>query len=348
MTESQSATTLQEDDMRITADHVINFLEISNDIYELHELATQSPDNMVHVSEEIKHNTDPNIARHKPIDGASVGNDIADDPIHAQHIQRLFPGLLRVEVLDHHPDHPLRRTGTLSQHLFHQEVPPSPKAFLPPPHQSQSILDPSPCCSENDPPRGKMPPHPTIDDLLLWETNIQATGVRKYPPPLGWIAALPVENVADVGSFWSGYPDVYGPLDAVKRPRRQDTTIANQAGFMATRGQIQYFHEVACPGGFLPPYESHHWRGDSLQRHSVEFWSGGFQLFGQCFLNRVLSLDPRRFERQLIYHVSNNKQRTAPVKKMARVGDFYGQILRVKERAEDFIQRGRRRRRKSE
>jgi len=59
-------------------------------------------------------------------------------------------------------------------------------------------------------------------------------------------------------------------------------------------------------------------------------------------------LDPRRFERQLIYHVSNNKQRTAPVKKMARVGDFYGQILRVKERAEDFIQRGRRRRRKSE
>lgn len=56
----------------------------------------------------------------------------------------------------------------------------------------------------------------------------------------------------------------------------------------------------------------------------------------QCFLNRILQLDPRRFERQLIYHVSNNKQRTIASKKVIRVGDFYGQVTRVKERAEDF------------
>eukprot|EP00804_Cyclotella_cryptica_P019270 CCRYP_006171-RA/>CCRYP_006171-RA protein AED:0.34 eAED:0.34 QI:0/0.5/0.33/1/0.5/0.33/3/584/105 len=70
------------------------------------------------------------------------------------------------------------------------------------------------------------------------------------------------------------------------------------------------------------------------ERHSVEFWSGGFQLFGQCFLNRILSLDPTKFERQLIYHVSNNKQRTLKNQKFIRVGDFYGQIITVKERAE--------------
>jgi len=106
---------------------------------------------------------------------------------------------------------------------------------------------------------------------------------------------------------------------------------------MATRSQIEYFHEVACPGGFLPHYDGTHWKGDSLQRHSVEFWSGGFQLFGQCFLNRILSLDPKKFERQLIYHVSNNKQRTIKAKKVIRVGDFYGQIVKVKERAEEVM-----------
>ena len=53
-----------------------------------------------------------------------------------------------------------------------------------------------------------------------------------------------------------------------------------------------------------------------------------------CF--RILPLEPRRFEKHLIYHVSNNKQRTAPAKKMIRVGDFYGQILTVKEKAIKF------------
>jgi hypothetical protein len=51
---------------------------------------------------------------------------------------------------------------------------------------------------------------------------------------------------------------------------------------------------------------------------------------------RILPLEPRRFEKHLIYHVSNNKQRTVPVKKMIRVGDFYGQILTVKEKAIHF------------
>lgn len=322
---------LQEDDIRVTANNVINFLELSSDIHELHRQASSSPDNHAHVLNQSP--SRPN--RHKPNDGASVGNDVVDDPISAEHIKRLFPGLLRVEVLDRNTDHPLRRNGILNNHLFSKEVPPSPDAFTSSTTR-ESLLDPTICCDENDPPRGRMTSHPTIDEVVLWETNIQATGVRKYPHPIGWVAVMPVEDRADVGSYWSGFPNIYGTSD-MKRPRRIDATIGNQAGFMATRSQIDYFHNVACPGGFLPPYDSSHWRGDSLQRHSVEFWSGGFQLFGQCFLNRILSLDPRKFERQLIYHVSNNKQRTAPGKKFIRVGDFYGQILRVKERAEDLI-----------
>ena len=62
-----------------------------------------------------------------------------------------------------------------------------------------------------------------------------------------------------------------------------------------------------------------------------------FLLTSQCFLNRILSLDPRKFERQLLYHVTNNKQRTISLNKMIRVGDYYAQLLTVKERAEEFI-----------
>ena len=60
--------------------------------------------------------------------------------------------------------------------------------------------------------------------------NIQATGVRKYPNPIGWVAVMPVEDKADVGSFWSGYTKEQPNL---KRPRRVDETISNQAGKLA-------------------------------------------------------------------------------------------------------------------
>ena len=113
---------------------------------------------------------------------------------------------------------------------------------------------------------------------MLWETNVRATGVRRFPDPVGWAAAMPVEGRADVGSFWSGHPETYGA--GARRPRRDDATLGNQAGFMATRAQLEHLHGTACPGGFFPPYDDAHWRGDSLQRHSVEFWSGGFQMFG--------------------------------------------------------------------
>ena len=326
-----------EDDIRITAEHVINFLQLSSDIKQLHDKAMSSPDHLVHVEDE----SPPRSQRHQPNDGASFGNDVVDDPISAEHVKRLFPGLIRVEVLDRQPFHPLKSAGVLDNHRFVKEVPPSSNAYTTSQNVDgvlESILSPSICCDEDEPGRGKLTPHPKMNELVLWETNIQATGVRKLPQPIGWVAVLPVEDRSDVGSWWSGYPDTYGESN-MKRPRRIDATLAQQAGFMATRSQIQYFHDVACPGGFLPPFDSNHWKGDSLQRHSVEFWSGGFQLFGQCYLNRILPLDTKQFEKQLIYHVSNNKQRTISPKKVSRVQDFYGQILKVKERAEEFVRK---------
>jgi hypothetical protein len=271
--------------MRITASHVINFLEISTGIKRLHDAAEASSDRRAHVVEDGNNNrTARGHSRHRPNDGASVGNDIANDPISAKYVRRLFPGFIRVEVLDRMPGHPLRVRGILDDHGFAREVPKSPNAFLAGiAGESTSVLRPTACCNGiDDEYRGDYH-RPQMDEIVMWETNVQATGVREYPHPLGWVAAMPVEDKADVGSFWSGHPDVYGNTN-MKRPRRLDATLGQQAGFMATRGQIEYFHDVACPGGFLPPYDDvKQWKGDSLQRHSVEFWSGGFQVHGRCF-----------------------------------------------------------------
>lgn len=153
---------------------------MSNDIWEMHERALGSEDGMVRVDggEEMSSKR----VRHQPNDKATVGNDVVDDPISAEHIERLFPGLLRVEVLDRQPNHPLRAEGVLNNHRFVKEVPPS---------DSKSTLSSKKCCEENDPPRGKMTSHPSIEEVVMWETNIQATGVRRYPDPIGWAAAMP-------------------------------------------------------------------------------------------------------------------------------------------------------------
>eukprot|EP00804_Cyclotella_cryptica_P019269 CCRYP_006171-RD/>CCRYP_006171-RD protein AED:0.28 eAED:0.28 QI:75/0.5/0.33/1/1/1/3/0/378 len=141
-----------EDDMRIKADHVLNFLQLSAQIRELYDQASSSKDGMVHAPYVGGHSSSSQRMRHKPNDKASVGNDVVNDPIDAEHIQRLFPGLLRVEVLDRQPDHPLRVNGVLENHRFAKEIPPSPLAFS---SNGKSLLSPLKCCEEEDPPREK-------------------------------------------------------------------------------------------------------------------------------------------------------------------------------------------------
>ena len=69
--------------------------------------------------------------------------------------------------------------------------------------------------------------------IALYAANIHGTGVRKYPDPIGWVAAMPVEDRADVGSFWSGYTKEEPNL---KRPRQ----LGNQAGKLVTLIQIHF------------------------------------------------------------------------------------------------------------
>jgi hypothetical protein len=315
-----------EDDMRIMADHVVNFLEMSVEIDRLRQMAESSEDGLVHVEDALE---DRRAKRGKSMDKAKVGNDLVQDPLTAEYLRRLWPGFVRTEVLDASiSDHPLLRNSVIDKYKWKKAVPPSFDY-----EEEYGPIDPNVCCNV---PRGRArtPPNPKKDDLLLWETDISAMGVRHYPGEIGWAAAMTVEDMADIGSYWSGEGNVYNDPE-MTRPRRVNSLIGQQAGWMASRSQILYFHEHACPGGFLPPFDGQDWFNDSLQTRNgaVEFWSGGYQMFGRCYFNRILSLDPARFSRQLLYHGSNNKQRTVSTSKFVRFSHFLGQLYTVKERA---------------
>jgi len=315
-----------EDDMRIMADHVVNFLEMSAEIDRLRIMAESSPDGKVYVDDALE---DKRTTRGKSRDKATVGNDVVQDPMTADDLRRLWPGFVRTEVLDSSiSEHPLLSQSNIDNYKWKDNVPPSLGY-----EDEFGMVDPNACC--NVPPgRPRTPANPKKDDLLLWETDISAMGVRHYPGDIGWAAAMTVEDRADIGSYWSGEGNVYND-SAMKRPRRVNSLIGQQAGWMASRSQILYFHEHACPGGFLPPFDGEDWFNDSLQTRNgaVEFWSGGYQMFGRCYFNRILSLDPKRFSKQLLYHGSNNKQRTVHTDKFVRFSHFLGQLYTVKERA---------------
>ena len=58
-----------------------------------------------------------------------------------------------------------------------------------------------------------------------------------------------------------------------------------------------------------------------------------------CKLQRILSLDPDKFSRQLLYHAANNKQRQLHARKkkdrFVKVNNLLGQLNTVKKRAEE-------------
>jgi hypothetical protein len=90
------------------------------------------------------------------------------------------------------------------------------------------------------------------------------------------------------------------------------------------------------------PYDPPQYNYDGLDLRSVEYWSGGIQLVGvnSCNLQRIVSLDPRGFSQSLLYHTSNNKQRSPLVRPQfsgRHIQDFWGQLVTVKHAAEAAI-----------
>lgn len=113
---------------------------------------------------------------------------------------------------------------------------------------------------------------------------------------------------------------------------------------MATRRQIWEWHTKFCQGGFLPPYESPHFNLDGLDMRNVEYWSGGINIFTYehgCNLQRIISLDPDRFARQLLYHTTNNKHHQLGKRRLrfVNVNDFLGQLNTIRNNAKAEMSR---------
>ena len=264
-----------EDDMAVTAENVLNYLEMKQQIDELKEHAAK------------QRNTHPVYG--------SLNKDQLDS---------LIPGFIRVEVVDSN----LTRLGK-SQKI----IQPAPSV----------TIDPKSCCNLFS----KISLEKLSSDrVMLWETDIKAMGVRHIPGPIGWVMFLPGDRL--IPSYWSGEDGAYGKD---KRPGRDGKHMAQQAGIMATKSQILHFESV-CPGSYLPPFSGEMWRGQSgLKPQNVEFWSGGYQLFGRCGLQRILSLEPAKFSRQLLFHSSNNKQRRIQENRFVKAKDLLGQLHTVRD-----------------
>jgi len=89
----------------------------------------------------------------------------------------------------------------------------------------------------------------------------------------------------------------------------------------------------------IRPYDPEKYRFDGLDMRSVEYWSGGIQLSGihSCNMQRIVTLDPHGFSRHLLYHTSNNKQRSSNVQHKftgRNINEFWGQLNTIRKNAE--------------
>lgn len=307
-----------EDDMLIKADAINNWMNMTDELYRLRDLA---PD--------IQKNNNYNQEW-----------DEFYGVLSKRQLSQMIPGFIRVEALL--DPSLLRRKNWEPQKLI--------------PITDRPDLDPEPCCwlnaSQSASP--SRPMYPDSNELYLWETNLRALGVRKMPlgSSFDWVVLqrgrrtlIPdkvqqqwVQIDTVIGDYWTGrdgnFEVGYGRPDT-----KEFVYLNNQGGWMATRQQLWEWNTDFCQGGFLPPFDSPHYNLDGLDMRNVEYWSGGLNIFTLehgCNLQRIISLDPDRFSSQLLYHSSNNKQRHltgAKQIKFTNINDFLGQLYTVRSNA---------------
>lgn len=299
-----------EDDMLITGEAVRNYIDVTDELSQLRKVAPERP-----VLSEFNFRS------------KFYGN------LNKAQLQRMIPGFIRVEVL-------------LNEGRYGSQT-----KLDPVPITDRPQVDPSICCWIHNPKAANRnrPATPKSEDLILWETNIRALGVRKMPVPsmLDWVLLQRGPRVLDVNlkieDYWSGTDGYFmgGKNDANRyRPdERKFQYVNNQGGWMATRSQLWEWHNEICAGGFLPPFDSPDFPLDGLDKRNVEYWSGGLSIFTKqdgCNLQRIIPLEQQRFERSLLYHSANNKQVQHQKKRdiLVKINDFLGQLHTVRVNAE--------------
>ena len=152
---------------------------------------------------------------------------------------------------------------------------------------------------------------------MSWEWGAYDMGVRRLPPPLGWVGVGGSTSANWLGSF-TGHGVDGGAAECLRAtdtgPGRPSSNcgafFGQQGGWMATRRQVQRLHERWCDDGFLPPPAT---AAAWFPRGNVEFFSGGIQIFGpRCRVARIVALDSVHFGDHLVLHSTGNKQRKRP------------------------------------
>ena len=306
-----------EDDMLIKGETVANYIEMSVELERLRSLA-------------------PDEEQNKGQPKFDFSSDQFYGVMNQRQLSQFIPGFIRVEAI---VDNGLFR----SKKLKVDEIVPI---------TDRPILDAEPCCQFLD-------DYIESDDLYLWETGLRALGVRKMPlqSKLDWVLMQRGRRVyvpdikkqklikvdEEISDYWAGR-DGYFEKDFIRPDTKRFKFLNNQGGWMATRRQIWEWHTEFCQGGFLPPYESPHFNLDGLDMRNVEYWSGGINIFTYehgCNLQRIISLDPDRFARQLLYHTANNKHHQLGKRglRFVNVNDFLGQLNTIRNNAKAEMSR---------
>jgi hypothetical protein len=293
-----------EDDMVIKGEHVQHYMDVTQELRRLEELA---PDETTLTSKEAM------AAFHGTMT--------------KEQLKRMIPGFMRVEVL-------------LEEKTYGAQTDTGPIPIDP----DGNTVDASICCHVNHT-NSNRPKTPDGSQLMIWETNVKALGIRNMPKGswLEWVVLQRGPNQGDlppkqvIGDYWTNrHNKHYGK---VPRPAPQEFKyINNQGGWMATREQLWRWHTEICPGGFLPPYEGPHYNHDGLDMRNVEWYSGGMQLSTvrhACNLQRIIPL--QSFPKALLYHSANNKQRQLFEKKeemFTKATTMLGQLNTIRKQAE--------------
>ena len=361
-----------EDDMLVKGEHVQNYVAMTN---HLQALRTQAP------------REDDDALKDLQTNNITASSLITYNPLlryfgtmTQRQLSQIIPGFIRVEVvlnetqtpipplsvkvpvdLDHivpsssdafqdsnHPHYHhrnyFRKSSDATSRILHDSPPPSP----------EDLVDPSPCCHVSPNVTTELLVQPTLHQLMVWETQIVALGVRQMPSlllgnhtttynnesyPLDWVVLQRgTPSHQGIPDYWSGNTGYYQNDTVHWRPDASERKyINNMGGYIATQQQLLEWHLDTCPSGFLPPFDgSSYGDMDGLDLRDVEFWSGGIQLISQCGLTRAINLDPRYFGRHLLYHTANNKQvQLQHVKeRFTRADDLYGMLTTTRKHAE--------------
>lgn len=299
-----------EDGMRVTANHVQHFLEMSDQI---ETLRIQAPDTWMDVPEDMEPD-------HQKYFGAMIKDQI----------DRVIPGFIRAEVL-----------LDPKEHGSQKELDPIPLNFTE--GGTEEHFNPRYCCHVQMTNKD-MPVHPEKESVVIWETSVKALSVRQMPQSrlknkydenlIDWIGLLPgpkrhLKTKEKLGGYWSGRDGAYGDVKNKPSAAAPDL-LAPQGGWMATRDQLLRMQDH-CMGNFLPPFDDPIFKKDGQETDSLDYWSGGFQLYtglkGGCNMQRIVSLTSAdAFSKHFLYHVDNDKQSHIASKRVVLADNLWGQL----------------------